>query len=165
MRIEEQSFQLMDEDELSLALINAQYDLRKTQGQKNGKSLIVLVNGIELAGKGEAVKQLREWVDPRYLQVKADQPQVLGEKQTFWQPYTRFIPAQGQIMVLFGNWYSDLLRTTMQTGAIDDAQFDAYLEDMRVFEQDLKITMLMWSRSGSTYLGKRYKTPGSDGSE
>jgi Uncharacterized conserved protein len=99
MRTEEQSFQLMDEDELSLALINAQYDLRKTQGQKNGKSLIVLVNGIELAGKGEAVKQLREWVDPRYLQVKADQPQVLGEKQTFWQPYTRFIPAQGQIMV------------------------------------------------------------------
>ena len=138
MRTEEQSFQLMDEDELSLALINAQYDLRKTQGQKNGKSLIVLVNGIELAGKGEAVKQLREWVDPRYLQVKADQPQVLGEKQTFWQPYTRFIPAQGQIMVLFGNWYSDLLRTTMQTGAIDDAQFDAYLEDMRTFEQDLK---------------------------
>ena len=65
-------------------------------------------------------------------------------------------------MVLFGNWYSDLLRTTMQTGAIDDAQFDAYLEDMRVFEQDLKITMLMWSRSGSTCPGKCYKTPGSD---
>ena len=43
-------------------------------------------------------------------------------------------------MALFG-WYSDLLRTTMQTGAIDDAQFDAYLEDMRTFEQDLKITM------------------------
>ena len=67
MRTEEQIFQLMDEDELSLALINAQYDLRKTQGQKNGKSLIVLVNGIELAGKGEAVKQLREWVDPLSL--------------------------------------------------------------------------------------------------
>lgn len=44
MRTEEQIFQLMDEDELSLALINAQYDLRKTQGQKNGKSLLVLVN-------------------------------------------------------------------------------------------------------------------------
>lgn len=93
MRIEEQSFQLMDEDELSLALINAQYDLRKTQGQKNGKSLIVLVNGIELAGKGEAVKQLREWVDPRYLQVKADQPQVLGENRPSGNPiHGLFLP-------------------------------------------------------------------------
>ena len=38
MRTEEQIFQLMDEDELSLALINAQYDLRKTQGQKMAKA-------------------------------------------------------------------------------------------------------------------------------
>ena len=139
MSTEQSSFQLMDEDQLSVALINAQYELRKTQGQKNGKGLVILVNGIELAGKGEAVKQLREWVDPRHLQVKADRAQVLDAKQTFWQPYTRFIPAQGQIVVLFGNWYSDLLRTTMQAASpMDNVQFDAYLEEMRAFEQDLK---------------------------
>ena len=34
MRTEEQIFQLMDEDELSLALINAQYDLRKPRSEK-----------------------------------------------------------------------------------------------------------------------------------
>src|SRR5690606_41634718 len=85
--MEQPQFQLMDEDQLSVELIDAQYDLKKTRGQKNAKSLLILVNGIELAGKGEAVKQLREWVDPRYLRVKADAPQVAGPKQTLWQPY------------------------------------------------------------------------------
>ena len=84
MRMEQPQFQLMDEDQLSVELIDAQYNLKKTRGQKNAKSLVILVNGIELAGKGEAVKQLREWVDPRYLRVKADKPQLAGPKQTLW---------------------------------------------------------------------------------
>ena len=67
----------MNEDELSLALIDAQYALRESRGTPQAKSLVILVSGIELAGKGEAVKQLREWVDPRYLQVKADPPHLL----------------------------------------------------------------------------------------
>lgn len=58
-------FQLMDEDQLSVELIEAQYALKDSRGQSNAKSLVILVSGIELAGKGEAVKQLREWVDPR----------------------------------------------------------------------------------------------------
>ncbi|PJI32023.1 MULTISPECIES: polyphosphate:AMP phosphotransferase [Acinetobacter] len=139
MRMEQPQFQLMDEDQLSVELIDAQYDLKKTRGQKNAKSLLILVNGIELAGKGEAVKQLREWVDPRYLRVKADAPQVAGPKQTLWQPYARFIPAEGQIMVLFGNWYSDLLSSAMQVSdPITNAQFNHYLQEMQAFEQDLK---------------------------
>ncbi|MCY6389938.1 phosphate--AMP phosphotransferase, partial [Acinetobacter baumannii] len=58
-------------DHLSLDLIEAQYQLKNSAGKKNAKSVLVLVSGIELAGKGESVKQLREWVDPRYLRVKA----------------------------------------------------------------------------------------------
>lgn len=128
-----------DEEHLSYELIEAQYSLKSTSGQPNAKSLLILVSGIELAGKGEAVKQLREWVDPRFLRVKADQPIGLTSKHTFWQPYARFMPAEGQIMLLFGNWYSDLLMTAMQaSSSIDDASFDDYIEKMRAFEQDLK---------------------------
>lgn len=132
-------FKLLPEEELSYQLIEAQYALKKSRGQNNGKSLLILVSGIEMAGKGEAVKQLREWVDPRYLHVKADAPVGLQSNQTFWQPYSRFIPAEGQIMLLFGNWYSDLLVTAMQARSqLDDAGFDAYVEQMQAFEQDLK---------------------------
>jgi polyphosphate kinase 2 (PPK2 family) len=131
--------QLLDESELSLNLIEAQYFLKNTRDQKNAKSVLILVNGIELAGKGESVKQLREWVDPRYLRVKADPPIMLNQKQTFWQPYAPSIPAEGEIMVMFGNWYSDLLVTALHVSKpLDETLFDAYIEDMRAFEQDLK---------------------------
>ena len=134
-----EKFELMDEEQLSLALIEAQYALLNTRGEKNAKSLVVLVSGIEMAGKGEAVKQLREWLDPRFLRVKADQPSVITQDFTFWQPYARYIPAEGQILVVFGNWYSDLLRTAMDVKqSMDEAQFQHYLNNMKAFEQDLK---------------------------
>ena len=134
-----EKFKSMDEEQLSYELIEAQYALRNTRGEKNAKSLVILVSGIEMAGKGEAVKQLREWVDPRYLKVKADRPSILGNDVTFWQPYARYIPAEGQILVVFGNWYSDLLRTAMHvTQPIDEARFEYYVQSMQAFEQDLR---------------------------
>lgn len=161
--MEQPQFQLMDEDQLSAELIDAQYDLRKTRGQKNAKSLLILVNGIELAGKGEAVKQLREWVDPRYLRVKADEPQAVSPKQVFWQPYAQFIPAEGQIVVLFGNWYTDLLNSAMRVSdPINEAQFNEYLKEMQDFEQDLKNNHVdvvkVWFNLSWKDLQKRLKT-------
>lgn len=126
-------------EDLSLQLIEAQYALKDTKTKKNAKSLVILVSGIELAGKGEAVKQLREWVDPRYLRVKADPPHLIDPHAPFWQPYTRFIPAEGQMIVLFGNWYSDLLATALHVSKpFDDSMFEAYVAQMQAFEQDLK---------------------------
>ena len=66
MSLKETEFQLMDEEQLSVELIEAQYQLKNTSRQPNAKSVLILVSGIELAGKGEAVKQLREWVNPLY---------------------------------------------------------------------------------------------------
>ncbi|MEK5762493.1 polyphosphate:AMP phosphotransferase [Acinetobacter junii] len=139
MSTQQPTFELRSEEELSLDLIEAQYALKDSQDKKNAKSVLILVSGIELAGKGEAVKQLREWLDPRYLKVKADAPKLLSANQTFWQSYTRFIPAEGQIVVMFGNWYSDLLSTAMHVAKpLDETLFDAYVEQMRSFEHDLQ---------------------------
>ncbi|TIE04363.1 phosphate--AMP phosphotransferase [Acinetobacter junii] len=139
MSTQQPTFELRSEEELSLDLIEAQYALKDSQDKKNAKSVLILVSGIELAGKGEAVKQLREWLDPRYLKVKADAPKLLSADETFWQSYTRFIPAEGQIVVMFGNWYSDLLSTAMHVAKpLDEILFDAYVEQMRSFEHDLQ---------------------------
>ena len=43
--------ELIDEHRLSIDLIEAQYTLKNSWGQKNAKSVLVLVSGIELAGK------------------------------------------------------------------------------------------------------------------
>lgn len=139
MHDQEAQLQFNSPDDLNLQLIEAQYALKSTKAKKNAKSVVVLVSGIELAGKGESVKQFREWVDARYLRVKADPPNLLNANTLFWQQYSKFIPAEGQIIVLFGNWYSDLLATALHVSQpFDESLFDIYLEQMRVFEQDLK---------------------------
>lgn len=152
----------VNEDELSLALIEAQYAFKKARGTRNGKSLLILVSGVELAGKGEAVKQLREWMDPRYLRVKADTPHLLNHEQPFWQPYTSSIPREGQIVVLFGNWYSDLLTTAMHINhPFDESTFDDYVQQMQAFEEDLKNNavdvMKFWFDASWSNLQKRLK--------
>ncbi len=43
---------VLNEEQLSLDLIEAQYALMNTRDQSNAKSLVILVSGIELAGKG-----------------------------------------------------------------------------------------------------------------
>lgn len=125
-------------DELNLALLEAQLQLRAQNRHTPVNSVLILVSGIELAGKGEAVTQLREWVDPRYLKVKAKLSHSLADNQPFWQDYTDAIPACGQIVVLFGNWYGDLLHRALHDADYSSAQLQQALAQMRQFEQDLQ---------------------------
>lgn len=108
----------MDEDSLRLALVTAQYALRATRQQtpptiNKPTGLLVLVNGMEQAGKGTAVKQLRQWVDPRLLKVEASVGYPPLAYQPIWQAHTKALPRHGDVMVYFGNWYADLLYNIM----------------------------------------------------
>lgn len=147
----------MDKDALRLALVTAQYALRATRQQtppilNKPTGLLVLINGMEQAGKGTAVKQLRQWVDPRLLKVEA----IVGDcplaYQPIWQAHTKALPRHGDVMVYFGNWYADLLYNVMRMATSDNdksdndkalpiAQWQAYLQQqlikLQAFEQDL----------------------------
>lgn len=157
----------MDEDALRLALVTAQYALRATRQQTTNKptGLLVLVNGMEQAGKGTSVKQLRQWVDPRLLKVEATIGQAPLSYQPIWQAHTSDMPRHGDVMVYFGNWYADLLYNIMRLAESDDksdqdqstnaqlmnnsidtdalpiAQWQDYLQQqlkvLKAFEQDL----------------------------
>ena len=52
---------------LRVALLDAQFDL----AQQASFPVIILVNGVDGAGKGETVNLLNEWMDPRFIQVHA----------------------------------------------------------------------------------------------
>lgn len=137
----------LDKDELRLALVTAQYALRQTRQDTDQEieptGLLVLVNGMELAGKGRAVSQLREWVDPRLLKVEATIGYPAQASQPLWQAHTQALPRHGDVMVYFGNWYADLLFEVMQIITDKEAQPDwrCYLQDqlerLSAFEKDL----------------------------
>ena len=115
----------MDKDALRLALVTAQFALRATRQQtpptiNKPTGLLVLVNGMEQAGKGTAVTQLRQWVDPRLLKVEATVGDCPLEHQPIWQAHTKALPRHGDVMVYFGNWYADLLYNVMRMATLDN---------------------------------------------
>jgi len=124
----------MDKDSLRLALVTAQYALRATRQQTPSTTnkptgLLVLVNGMEQAGKGTAVKQLRQWVDPRLLKVEATIGYCPLNYQPIWQAHTKVMPRHGDVTVYFGNWYADLLYNVMRMAMSDSESGDQPAKD------------------------------------
>ena len=88
------------------ALLDAQNRLR----EQARFPVLILINGIEGAGKGETIKLLNEWMDPRLIRV--DSFDVPSDEELSHPPawrYWRRMPAKGQTGIFFGNWYSKML--------------------------------------------------------
>lgn len=115
------------------ALLEAQYELK----QKGNFSVLILINGVEGAGKGETVKLLHEWMDPRLIQVNTfDWPtdEELARPPA-WR-YWRQLPPKGRIGIFFGNWYSQMLHSRV-AGHMDNADLDQSINQAMVMEQML----------------------------
>ena len=88
---------------LRVALLDAQFDL----AQKAAFPVIILVGGVDGAGKGETVNLLNEWMDPRFIQAYAmgapsDEERERPQMWRFW----RALPPKGKIGVFFDSWYT-----------------------------------------------------------
>ncbi|MGE9764007.1 polyphosphate:AMP phosphotransferase [Pseudomonas sp. PDM20] len=113
------------------ALLEAQYELK----QQARFPVIILINGIEGAGKGETVKLLNEWMDPRLIRVESfllptDEELSRPPQWRFW----RRLPPKGTTGIFFGNWYSQMLYARV-TGEIKDSQLDGLISDAERFER------------------------------
>src|SRR6186997_1053265 len=84
-------------EKLRVELLDAQYELLEDKTFP----VIVLVNGVDGAGKGETVNLLNEWLDPRHVRSRAFGD--AGEEERLRPPMWRFwqaLPAKGRIGVL-----------------------------------------------------------------
>lgn len=94
------------EARLRVALLNAQYQ----RLEKADKSLLVVVAGIDGAGKGATINLLNEWMDPRHIKTLAYGPPEGEEleRPPFWR-YWKDLPPKGKIGIVFGSWYAPLI--------------------------------------------------------
>ena len=131
-RIEKQEYgQLVPK--LRADLLDAQYDLL----EKRSFPVLLLINGVESSGKGETVKVLHEWMDPRHLHTLA--PGAPTEEELQRPPMWRFwrdLPPKGTIGILFGNWYTEPI-IQREGKMIRSAGLDQRLEEINRFEQML----------------------------
>jgi AMP-polyphosphate phosphotransferase len=112
-------------------------DLQYTLLEKGNFPVIILVNGVDGAGKGETVNLLNEWMDPRHIHTHAfgqltDVERDRPEMWRFWQA----LPPKGRIGILFGSWYTDPILQRV-VGNHKRAVFERRLEGIRHFERML----------------------------
>ena len=88
--------------DLRLQLLEVQQQLKSANFP-----LIVLISGVDGAGKGETINLLNEWWDPRYVRSDAfgSPTDEERERPEFWR-FWRALPARGHIASYVGSWYS-----------------------------------------------------------
>lgn len=122
-----------DETRLRTALLKAQYRLLK----QADRCLLIVVTGIDGAGKGAAINLLNEWMDPRHIATMAFQLPTSDEQAR--PPFERYwnkLPAKGKTGVVFGSWYMPLLQEAARKKPRAQ-RITAYTESIRRFEAGL----------------------------
>jgi len=100
-------------------------------------SVIVIVSGVEGAGKGEVVNRFHEWLDARGIQTFAywDESDEERERPPLWR-FWRNLPPRGTIGIMFGSWYTRPIIDRV-FGNIDDSSFERELARISELEQML----------------------------
>ena len=160
-RVSKDAFE-KQEAKLRSALLDAQYDLLK----QRKFPVVVLIAGVDGAGKGETVNLLNEWMDPRHIETLAfglptDVEREMPPMWRFWMN----LPPKGRIGILFGHWYTApiLLRAY---GDISERELDGHLSEVTRFEKMLvdegTLLLKFWFHLSKKDQKKRLKKLASD---
>ncbi len=128
--------------------------------------VIVLVSGVDGAGKGVTVNLLNEWLDPRYLRTYAfgEQSDEERERPACWR-FWRALPPKGLIGLYIGSWYSTPL-AQRACGKYSDTELDGHLLRIKTFEKSLvddgALIIKFWLHLSREAQKKRFKTLESD---
>lgn len=120
------------EMELHHRVLTLQQRLRQSP-----KSLIIIVSGVEGAGKGEVLDRLNRWFDTRDVETHAffDETDEEIQRPRYWR-FWRCLPARGKVGIMFGSWYTKPI-VDLALKRSDLADMDQELNRINTLEQML----------------------------
>ncbi len=121
-----------EEPELRHALLTTQYELVK----KAEFPVVILLGGVDGAGKGETLNLLNEWMDPRHIQTNAMRPVPDDPERPHMWRFWRALPPKGRIAAFVGSWYSQPLLKRVY-GESKSGKLDQQIDDILRFERML----------------------------
>jgi polyphosphate:AMP phosphotransferase len=118
--------------ELRPELLKAQYAMKDGR-----KSVIIIIGGVEGAGKSEVVNRLNEWLDTRWIRNHAfwdesDEERMRPYQWRFW----RAMPPRGSMAVMFGSWYTQPI-IERAFGRSSEAELDVAMSHIEQLERML----------------------------
>jgi len=122
-----------EEPALRSQLLLLQYQLL----EKADFPVLIVIGGVDGAGKGETLNVLHEWMDPRHILTTAF-GEMSDEEQAhppMWR-YWRALPPKGRIGILFGAWHSNPILDRVND-RIGENAFSRALERIVRFERML----------------------------
>lgn len=139
-----------------LRLLQLQHALKDTQ-----RSVIVVVEGPDAAGKGGAIKRLVERLDPRHIRVYSTIKPSTEEyaRHYLWRFWNK-LPARTEMAIFDRSWYGRVLVERVEGFATKAEWQRAYREINefeRVLQDDGAIIIKMWLHIGKDEQMKRFK--------
>jgi polyphosphate:AMP phosphotransferase len=129
--------------QLRTRLLLAQHALAEAR-----KPVILVVAGVDTAGKGDVVDRLNKWLDTRGIQTHAfwDSTDEQDERPYYWRFWQR-LPPRGQMGIFFNAWYWDALRLRANRD-ISQAELDERMRRVEELEsmlaQDDYLIVKLW---------------------
>jgi len=128
---------------LRKALLDAQFDL-----QTAPTSVVILVHGMDGAGKGDTINILNAWMDARHIHTlgigkPSDEEQLRAFMWRFW----RQLPPKGKMGLFSGSWYSESLSLGMlrkRGSARLECVLDRILRFERMLAQEGVLVLKFW---------------------
>ena len=146
-----------EEPELRKALLTAQYELVESKEFP----VVIIIGGVDGAGKGDLINLLNEWMDPRHLSTNALRP--VGEDPSGRPPMWRFwgaLPPKGRVALFVGSWYSRPLIQRVY-GEIKRGTFEQQIDEILKFERMLTeegiLVLKFWLHLSKDGQRKRFK--------
>lgn len=118
------------EVDLRTRLLTAQLDV----AEKREHAILLIIAGIDGAGKALIAQRLLEWLDPRHIKTDAFYlPTEEERRYPRMQRYWRALPSKGRMSIVFGSWYHQPLYERI-LGKSDEGHFQEEMHKIASFE-------------------------------
>jgi polyphosphate:AMP phosphotransferase len=135
-------------------------DLQAELFERKSFSLLVLVNGLDGAGKGETIHLLNDWMDPRHIvSLGFEEPTGADAARPWMWRFWSALPPRGKIAAFVGSWYHDLIGHApkrMKKGLIEH-RFEQIKEFERMLTEENVVLLKLFFHLSKEQQRKRLK--------
>lgn len=160
LKLSSQEFDAKEPD-LHMRLLELQRQL-----QQSRSAVLIVIAGVEGAGKGGVVNRLNEWLDSRGIVTNAflEETDEQRMRPAYWR-YWRCMPQRGNIGIMFGSWYTRPI-LERAAGRIDATEYTRLLQEIHNFERMLSedgvIVIKLWYHMPKASVEKQLKKDAKD---